>query len=86
MIPEPPAEPLAPIAIEVFALALFIAYFANVVILNTSIGLRMGYNAYRIIPASLVWPVMEVYEPLDEWAKSGECTLPEEHPLRSGAE
>lgn len=62
--------------------ALLVTYMSGVVMLNTSIGLRMGYNSWRVMPVSLVWPVLYYSDRLDTWAKGGQCTLPESHPLR----
>lgn len=61
----------------------FMVWFSGVVFLNSSFGLRMGYNCWRILPASLVWPLLYYSDRLDTWAKSGRCTLPESHPLRT---
>jgi hypothetical protein len=61
---------------------LSVAYMSMIMVLNTSIGLRMGYNPWRVMPVSLVWPLLYYSDRLDTWAKSGRCTLPESHPLR----
>jgi hypothetical protein len=61
---------------------LIVAYMSMIMVLNTSIGLRMGYNPWRVMPVSLVWPLLYYSDRLDTWAKGGSCTLPESHPLR----
>lgn len=68
--------------VNTVTLLVIVTYLSVIITLNTSMGLRMGYGMWRIMPASLVWPLLFVYEPLDEWAKNGSCTLPETHPLR----
>jgi len=62
---------------------LIVTYMSGVMMLNTSIGLRMGYNPWRMLPVSLVWPLLYYSDRLDTWAKSGSCTLPESHALRT---
>ena len=62
---------------------LFVVWFSGVVLLNTSFGLRLGYDMWRIMPVSLVWPLLHYSDRLDQWAKQGTCTLPDDHPLRT---
>jgi hypothetical protein len=59
-----------------------LGYITWAVMLNTSIGLRLGYNPYRVLPLSPIWPVLVFSSRLESWAKSGQCTLAKDHPLR----
>jgi len=69
-------------AVELALVSVWILYLSVAAMLNSSLGLRMGYDMFRIIPVSLVWPLLYVGR-VDEWAKQGQCTLPEDHPLRT---
>jgi len=67
-------------------ICIFTVYFSGVALYNTSLPLWEGYDMWRVMVVSPVWPLLHLSERVDTWAKSGECTVPKDHPLREGQE